>query len=170
MVLAKDVPGMDGGVYLPAGATLDATAIDGLKVLGLPDAAINFPAGQPDKDTERAWLAAYVRNFFLFVDADSPHLENLFRCCVGPRRARPGRRLENALRVRAARPPAVPRPPTPPSASTSSPATTAPPRTSSDMRPAWRASPTSPSASRKPLTRPPARPTTSPASWPPTSA
>ncbi len=82
MVLAKDVTGIDGNVYLAAGAALDAAAIDGLKTLGLPEAAIAYPPGQPDKDTEHAWLAAYVRNFFVFVDPDSAHLEALYRTCV----------------------------------------------------------------------------------------
>gem|GEM_PF-2220154 len=171
MVLAKDVTGIDGNVYLAAGAALDAAAIDGLKTLGLPEAAIAYPPGQPDKDTEHAWLAAYVRNFFVFVDPDSAHLEALYRTCVdraeqalaagwrlpceyelrarhlahGRRRRQTPRPLQPRLRQ-----PRGHRPPRDRAGHASPTLHLPPPGTSSTTRPA--------------------PPTTSPASWPPTSA
>ena len=64
MVLAKDIKGADGGVFLAAGTALDDAAIVSIAALGAPFAYIkpNPAFTSPEKDLQR--IESFVRYYF----------------------------------------------------------------------------------------------------------
>lgn len=78
MVLAKNLAGTDGSVFLSAGQELSAEHIATLQEMGVAEVLIRFPGNAPDSDTLGRLAVAYARRFFLYVDADNPAMQALY--------------------------------------------------------------------------------------------
>jgi HD-like signal output (HDOD) protein len=79
MVLGKNLTGADGGVLLAAGVVLDEAGLSALREAEIPFAYVKFEAEAPDPDFLGRVSVAHARRFFLYVDADNPGMEALFR-------------------------------------------------------------------------------------------
>ncbi|MEW5774843.1 MAG: HDOD domain-containing protein [Thermodesulfobacteriota bacterium] len=78
MVLAKNLAGTDGSVFLAAGQELTQEIIAALQEMGVAEAFIRLPGGRPDPELLGRVAVRHARRFFLYVDADSPAMQALF--------------------------------------------------------------------------------------------
>jgi HD-like signal output (HDOD) protein len=78
MVLAKNLAGTDGSVFLSAGQELTAEHIASLRDMGVDEVLIRFPGNRPDPETLGRLAVSYARRFFLYVDSDNPAMQALF--------------------------------------------------------------------------------------------
>ncbi|WP_045223033.1 HDOD domain-containing protein [Desulfonatronum thioautotrophicum] len=91
MILAKKVPGVDGGTFLESGVQLGEKQIDLLKEFGPIAVFVRLPV-EMDIETETFRQAErHVRNFFMYVDPDHEAFRELFSIAV--------RRTAQALRA-----------------------------------------------------------------------
>lgn len=79
MILAKDIQGADGSVFLEAGALLDADAIVALEDLGIQFAYIKPDEAFTGPEAVLGRVETYVRYFFQYVDPDNVAFIELFK-------------------------------------------------------------------------------------------
>lgn len=78
MTLAQDLKAKDGRFLLPAGAVLADSHLAMLERVGVVE--VEIQADMSQEDLERS--AAYVHNFFIYVDHDDPVMNVLFELAV----------------------------------------------------------------------------------------
>ncbi|NCC23933.1 MAG: HDOD domain-containing protein [Deltaproteobacteria bacterium] len=77
MVLAKDIPGLDGGVFMAKGTCLDPGSIEALDDLGAPFVFVT--PGHDDTSLAVSRTEDYVARFFAYVNPDNPAILELYR-------------------------------------------------------------------------------------------
>lgn len=82
MILARNVPGADGSVFLAAGQALAAEHIAALQDMAVSEVLVRFPQNRPDPEFLGRLAVSHTHRFFLYVDADSPAMNALFAACA----------------------------------------------------------------------------------------
>ncbi|WP_233248549.1 HDOD domain-containing protein [Desulfonatronum sp. SC1] len=82
MILAKKIPGVDGGILLESGTLLGDEQITLLKQVGFPAAYVRLPVDMDFESEAMRQAERHVRNFFIYVDPDHEALKRLFSIAV----------------------------------------------------------------------------------------
>lgn len=91
MILAKKIPGVDGGVLLESGVQLGGEQIDLLKEFGPAAVFVRLPVEMDIQSETVRQAERHARNFFIYVDPDHEAFKGLFSIAV--------RRTATALRA-----------------------------------------------------------------------